>query len=570
MSSGILQRGAIARAIAGVLARLASTVDGLGAALIGYKYGTVASKFGEMVSVTDYGAKGDGVTIFAAEFAAMESDPVVKSFYVPEGVFLSGLSRLTKYYYGPGSVLTSDGGGVSGVPSAIALSKISGLEGVNTCSAIGRRTDVFITDSIGYGAGIDQDESWPALVQKWLNQKMAFGQSSCQTSGNLDRLTATGAVTGGTAGPLKSSRILAVGASLSFVADHVDVFACWAERAPGAGSLLFKQDGTDRRTVSYDGVAAHDVFSGVGPVLKGKKGVQYSITAVGAPVEVTGIFGSHLLGEAEQNPVFLQFQGKSGYASADFTSDAVIASIKAQILYAEGFPRIVIALGTNDIYNAATAVTAAQYGANLETIITKLNPATCSVRLVVPLRAGNTVYVPVLEPFDNYRDQVYRVARKYGMSVTDASEIDILGVGAYQGDQLHPNKYGAAAYASLIWRDMYADINAADREADVTAAGGATLVGGDYALPDVRMSTGGKTVLRGALGVASIAKGTTIGNMPVEFAPTSDTLRDVSAIAAAGGTARATLKIHMDGRIELYDYSAPLVYVWLDTEWYSG
>lgn len=70
MSSGILQRGAIARAIADMLARLASSAVGVGAALIGYKYGTVAGKFGEMVSVTDFGAKGDGNDDIAAVLRA--------------------------------------------------------------------------------------------------------------------------------------------------------------------------------------------------------------------------------------------------------------------------------------------------------------------------------------------------------------------------------------------------------------------------------------------------------------------------------------------------------------------
>jgi len=528
---------------------------------------TAQAKLRESPSVTDRGAVGNGVTVNTTAFANMEADTTFESFYVPDGVFLSGAAYLKKHYFGPGAVLHTNGSGIAGTLSGLAMPKTTGLSGVNSGSGIGIRSDIFIGDSITFGFGVNNYQAWPYLLQKFANNIAAFGQGSFQTGGMLDKLTIGGTVTFGTAGPVKNSYIMTPGSTLTFTADYVDYFTFWYQQTPGSGTITLKQGASTIRAVSCAGAAANDVMAALGSNINGDTAQTYSLTCSGANVEITGVFASAEIGDSESNPCFLQVQAHSGYATSDFTSAAVIASIKAQAVYGAYFPRYIIALGANDIYNPSKAVSSAAYKANLISIITQIGATSSAFVLTVPLRAGNSTYAPVLEPFDNYRKAVYEVARQYSLDVVDLSELDLKSTGSYQADDLHPNYFGHAQLADFWFKKLYATMYAAPRSAAIVLTNGAVAAGGSYALPKVVMAKNGVVAAQGSINVVGIAKGTTIGSIPPAYAPTATRMFCSPTLLSTGS---AILLVDKTGAVSLYDYTAASVsYVSFDCITYS-
>ena len=523
----------------------------------------------DQLSLYDYGAIGDATTSNVSIFNTIEADAAITSIYVPKGVFLSGRTSLSKKYYGDGSVVLSNGVVVNGKSSLNSFTKKSGLAGFISGQSIGTRTDVYIGDSITYGYGVNQNQSFPYLVQELVNSRLAFGQGSYQTGGNFDRVTRSGTIADGTKGPIKSSIIMSSGSSITFNADHVDYLSFWFDQTPTSGTIEIRQAGTLIRSVNCAGSNQANTFAGTGFILKGGRNVSYSLTCSSGSVEVVGVFASKTISYSKSNPVFIEVQAKSGHSSADFTSAASIAAIKAQAIYTGYFPRYILCFGTNDIYNASKAVTSAVYRSNIESIISQIGLANGSIVLTVPLSAGNSTYQPVLEPFSNYRDVVYEIAAKYTLDVIDQSEVDLQAVGAYQADQLHPNNYGHAILADFWFSKLYSGIGCFDKRDVVTVQNGATQTGAPYAAAEVLMGLGGKVFLQGTLSVMSIAKGTVIASIPLEFAPTASRIFTVPSVTGYGS---AILTVGKNGNITLADFTpATINYLSLDNiAYYCG
>jgi len=510
----------------------------------------------DKLSLHDYGAIGDAITSNAYIFNTIESDAAITSIYIPKGVFLSGRSSLSKKYYGDGSVVLSNGVVVNGKSSINNFTKKSGLSGIISGQSIGTRTDVYIGDSITHGYGVSQNQSFPYLIQELVNSRLAFGQGSYQSGGGFDRVTRSGTIADGIKGPIKSSIIMSVGSAISFTADHVDFLSFWFDQTPTSGSIEIRQAGNLIRSVNCAGPNQANTFAGTASNIKGGRNVSYSITCSSGSVEVVGIFASKTISDSKSNPVFIEVQAKSGYSSADFTSAASIAAIKAQAVYTGYFPRYILCFGTNDIYNSSKAVTSSVYRSNIESIIAQIGLGNGAIVLTVPLSAGNSTYQPVLEPFSNYRDVVYEIAAKYTLDVIDQSEVDLQAVGAYQTDQLHPNNYGHAILADFWFSKLYSGISCFDKRDVITVQNGATQTGAPYAAAEVLMGLGGKVFLQGTLSVISIAKGTVIASIPIEFAPTATRLFTVPSVTNYGS---AILSMEKNGSITLVDFTSPTI-----------
>lgn len=416
-----------------------------------------------------YNAVGDNSTDNTAAFSSAESG-LTTDFFIPQGIYKTMLSALSKRYWGPGSVILGGqhGIGYAGDRHSGMIGYDNDLTGINTL-ALGSPNPITVTiigDSISVGYGIpdlDINKSYAHILQSMLNTRLVASGQGGMGNGNGgsftgERITTSGSVTHGSAGPIHSSWILSSGSSISFPVTDVELFYFFFQRQAGGGTVTVTNGTGTYGTQSTTGSTVNDQLSSVFQAPSGTSSSQtISMACSGGPCEITGAYGYMHTLTAPTNPIIIGLQAAGGYATSDFAQPAVLASISAQTFYRDpsNFWIYYLALGTNDIYNPSKAVTSAQYKANLETIINGLAAAGGRAILTVPLRASETTYTPVLEPFDNYRNALYQVAREHSFPVVDLSELDLVSIGAYSPDGLHPNAYGHQIMADYINRKLH-------------------------------------------------------------------------------------------------------------------
>jgi lysophospholipase L1-like esterase len=518
------------------------------------------------VSVEDpaYGAIGDNSTDNTTAFAAMEAS-TIPEFYMPAGTYKTTQAYLTKRYWGPGSVRLGVLPAKAGTPSAVQGNYDNDLSGPNSLiNTTNEQTVIWIGDSITYGQNSDHyTTSYPALVQSWFNAKMGTGQGSYLSGGNMDTITPSGTVTHGTAGPFSYSYILAPGASLTIPATDARYAGLWFTRTPTSGNIVVSSAAGTWGTFNTSGTAATDqVLAAAIPTGSSYAAAQsITFTCSGASVEVTGLWAYPAI-IAQNTPLVFMNQAKSGLSTASFNNATIVASIKAQNLTLGYFTSYVLALGTNDIYSSGAAVSSAQFKANLLSIISLFGPTYRPI-LTVPLRPNESIYSPVLEPFDNYRNVVYQIARQLSLPVVDLSELDLNSIGAYGSDGLHPNVYGYQIMADFWYRKLgLANVPEQPYNAGLTLNPGVSAAGTPYASPGLSMRRG-VVFLSGTLALASpIVKGSIIAYLPgpsaFYTAPNARRMFIVPTVSVPTGepTGEATLLINPEGSLVLYDYTS--------------
>jgi lysophospholipase L1-like esterase len=510
----------------------------------------------EVPSVTQRGAVGDGITNNLAAFTAMEQSDA-PAFYVPAGIYQTGLGKLTKTYTGPGSLILSNGFGRA-TPSETLLSETSGLGSINSGAGIGTRVIGWIGNSIPFGFNVAESQAYPALLQKWVGRMTPAGFCSRLSGSSLDRISFSAGVTDSHTGPLGhdgGSKLMTPGSTGTFTLDQVDVIAPWFARAPGAGTLKIKKGDTVLSTTNCAGEPTLTTLGASTNVLRSGNGVTYTIECSGANVELNGLLTTRLVADAASSPVMFMSHCRSGYATSDFATltGNELTAIKQQTLYVGYFPVFVIDLLTNDIYSDGKAMPVAQSRANLRQILTQLDLKTCAAKVVVPLRAGTGSYTENFEPFDEYRTMAFEVCREFGADVVDLSTLDLLSVGGYQADELHPNAYGHQIMADFIFQKLgLAGITCGDFVAPITLLNGAVPAIETYATAKSRLVRTNRAILEGVIVVSGVAKGTVIGTQSVATAPPKDRVINVSAVT---GNATATLVLNPNGNIQLLDYT---------------
>lgn len=506
-----------------------------------------------------YNAVGDNATNNTGAFSAAESASA-NDFFLPYGQFRMNQTQLGKMYKGPGSIVYGNNRGRSGYSSVEENMVITGLGGANVFRDYGISSLCWIGDSITSGYFVNYNQSYVYRLQKMMNDHAGgVGQSDFRSGSSFEFWTTTGTVTNGTAGPQAKSLILAVGATISFTAQNVDVLRIFYQRASGAGTLTLTAGGpTIGAPLNCSGAAGNDIMGQI--FISGRPSVQnFTITCTVASVEITGFTGLAYTSQG-RTPVILTRFSQGGYSTANYTSAPVLTSILAQVpYYATGFFRAIIALGTNDIFNPATAISSAAFGANLETIIAGLT-VFCVPILTVPLRTTGATYAPVLEPFDNYRDVIYQKARKYSLQVVDFSELDLAAAGAYYTDGLHPNDYGHAMMANKVWQELgLSQLALAPTSYPITLAAGNTPVLGAYA-PCVAWERDGFVHLSGSLSFASTsAAGFVVGSVPADIAPS---YKKVGSVATSSGA--AGMYVQQDGALAIQTFTAAATTISLD------
>jgi hypothetical protein len=216
---------------------------------------------------------------------------------------------------------------------------------------------IVIGDSISHWAGASAaDKHYTTLVQRFLNYGATIGDEPLMTALRPSStytpafygVTATGAVSTGTNGPLNESAVLAAGAQIAFTGSYGQVDVYYTQ-APGAGTLAFAYNGQAayKSVNAASAVTVLDAFSGPSPTGQTTSGT-YTLTAVGGPVEITGLMRLGLV-VASGPPRAHVFRAAHGsYTIRSFGAAAVTSILKQAAALSATPPRVLIALGTND------------------------------------------------------------------------------------------------------------------------------------------------------------------------------------------------------------------------------
>ena len=525
----------------------------------------ISEKIGEIVSVKDFGAVGDGVTNNTSIFTTLEASNI-DTYYLPAGTYNTTKTYLTKNYVGPGVIGLANNRKLSGQSEdEMEPRYLDAMHLSNAVAAYYARNIVFVGDSITYGYGVTENETYPYLINQLCNARAPLPNTAYVGNGIFDRMTLTGSTSWGTKGPIARSLIMQVGSTATFTTNSFDFLSLYFQQAVSAGTITITINGVTWGSVNTAGTATNDKVTTSGPSRTDKTSVV-TLTCSVASVELTSIF--LIRGVQGGEATFLN-QSYLGYSTSTFTSP-MLTSIGVTTPYNGGaYPLYVIALGTNDIYNSGVAISSAQFQTNLDTIATALSVYGMPV-LTVPLRPVETTFSPILEPFDNYREAVYRVARKYGYKVVDLSQYDIASTGGYQSDGLHPNATGMQMVAAIYMQELnlYAQTSIYNSTANLILQG-AYGFNTSYATPSYTVKSGGTVVLQGLITVNASAKNTTIATLPADVRPNRSRLFVVAGLNGGVG-ATGYVQINADGTIVMYDYSSvALTYLSLEGISYS-
>jgi lysophospholipase L1-like esterase len=381
------------------------------------------------------------------------------------------------------------------------------------------------------------------------------GAYAAEDSGNLIVTDATAdltATTGsyGTDGPLKQSLVLAVGQTLTFSGNYQFIDFMY-ERSPGAGSAEIRRDGVLVATKVMAGAAGSNIVTyNATAVSTVQKNSVWTITASVATIKITGLIRRHVnVGS------FLTVSriAKGGYASSDFVTAPQTASIKAFSTYDGLTPIYVLALGTNDIYNAGKAISSAAFMANLETIILALNAGIQYCVLTVPPIPNEAVYPPILEPHANYKAKILALALKYNLPVIDYSITDWAGLGLY-ADNLHWSDGGHSLVASkhLKYFGVSSSVEKIYSNEDCTFAGTWTSFS---AGSQVRLISNGNDAELSGIILAGVGPTTALGSFTGPGLPSG---RDVFFEAVTDTNTIVTIRLTQGGVFSISGGVTPL------------
>lgn len=325
---------------------------------------------------------------------------------------------------------------------------------------------IIIGDSIIEGYGVaNYSDQWATKLQGLWNSQT--GNNDYETWVNFAPLnglasygfTLAGTYSIGNLGAVKKSLIMQPNCTLTFTSDllFLDFFY---HQTPTAGSLEVRKNGTLIKTINCSGTDTLDKTS-FPSAMMGQGSSTYEVKCINASVELTGII--RLNKRNFPNAINQIRCAAAGYTTADFANNEVLESIKrisSGLCYGRS-KTYMIFLGTNDCWNTSLGITSSTYYNNLKIIIDKFleERAIYDVRIIlsVPNYLSDPTF-PGNEPFVNYRNKIYQLAKEYNLTVIDQSTNQLLQTDI-NADGIHPNTSGAEKIYMGILKALSKGIN---------------------------------------------------------------------------------------------------------------
>ena len=334
---------------------------------------------------------------------------------------------------------------------------------------------VVIGDSIseGYGLYGDYTEQYVTKLQQYFNSKTGYGDFETITNFGVSGygLQYNGSYSIGTKGPSQKSIILQPNATITFtgIAQYIDFIY---HRNPSAGLLEVYKNDTLYKTIDCSGVDTLD-FSSFPTASSGSAiSETYTIKCITASVEISAIV--RIVSKVNYGNTNVIRCAVSGKDSAYFSTNEILDSISAVSapFNSSGVENKIylLAVGTNDIYNATLKKPASSYYNNMKKIVNYLLDDTLNVRIILTVPAiASSAFTPY-ESINKYRNVLYQLASEYNLAVIDYTNIDFIGLELYL-DGVHPNIDGHKKMYEYILKTLAIDLPKPKKDvyAEITA-----------------------------------------------------------------------------------------------------
>lgn len=322
---------------------------------------------------------------------------------------------------------------------------------------IGQRSNLLILgDSITAGVGASYPLfAYASLLGQSISNfyKDGYGYPLHRNVGNAQQIFShNGTIIN--AGLTQNAVSLSSGKELVFNKVEATAFGCFVVGGVSTvgASLLLQINGSTVGTYVVTAASQQEVFF---PLSGGKltsSSDKVALVASGGTVAISGAvpflegLNYKLIGGGNQSPLCLT-AGASGQSFSYFTSNASQVAAMLDSFFATGNPAtVILALGTNSIYNDIQAETPAQYVTSLQTLISTLQGLRSGVDFIItiPPQADESLW-PIIKPGYTYQD--YATAIRNAFPSTDIADLNLVGL-RYQ-DGVHPSNVGHEALAKF-------------------------------------------------------------------------------------------------------------------------
>lgn len=533
-----LARAALLETVQRVNALAASS----GAALIGHTAtgtGAVATtaqaKLRETMSVIDKGADPTGVSNSSTAFTNAGSDAYAA--IVPAGTYLLNTTPTGRFLLLGNAKLTGAGAAAC---KAFRLAELPYLAPADSNQSFKGVSDVtssvlILGDSItaasgatSYGLGYSFQVARSLINDRdfGYQQDPGFGWHTDinQAAAVFSGYTSTGSASA--AGITNSRRSLAAGQSITITQRAFNTVYVVYDGAASAGSLVIAKNGTTLSTQAVSGAtlnnttAVSDTFT---------ENDSLTITASGGTVVVCGV----LTLKTAQNSAITYIAGQSGTAYQDYTTTTAMDEIAYWLnLFRSGSEKLLIlALGTNNMYNAVKALSPSALITEIGTLIAGIQSRCSTIKFLisVPPKANESTFPQQVGgyAYQDYVDAIveYAYANNHGLVRNDKSVLSRST--SYYGDGVHPDNYGHRIMAQTFCDSLGVTLqpyartafpSVSDLNADVTMNGAWRPYLNTAALKGKAHLNANLVTLSGRVEPNGSAS-TTLGTLPSGFRP---------------------------------------------------
>jgi lysophospholipase L1-like esterase len=428
---------------------------------------TVQTKLRESVSVLDFGADSTGTTDSYTAFNNAGNYGYVA--IVPAGTYNLSATPLGRFLLLNNAKLTGTGANLckafrtAELPYLSQLSSNQSYEGlINFASSI-----FVLGDSITAASGAS---SYPngysfQFIRSLLNARnygyqndpgYEFHVDINQSSAVYNGYSSTGSIV--SSGISSNRRSLAAGQSITITQRFYNTIYVVYDGAASTGSLIIAKNGTTLGTQAVSGSTLNNT-SAINDTFTENDSV--TITASGGTVVVCGVL---TLKTAQGTPI-MYVSGNSGTAYQDYTTTTAMDEIGywLNLFRSSNEKCLVLALGTNNLYNAGKSKTPSAMVSEIGILIAGIQSRCSTIKFVisVPPKADESVF-PIIASGYAYQDYVdaiveYAFINNHGVLRNDKSVLS--RTNSYYSDGVHPNNYGHRIMAQTFCETLGIPLN---------------------------------------------------------------------------------------------------------------
>ena len=497
---------------------------------------TVQGKLRESVSVKDKGADSTGIVDASTAFTNAGTEAYLVT--VPSGTYKLNTTPVGRFLLMGGAVLTGPGALACKAVRMSEMPYFSTVDSNQSYKGVKDQTSsIFVLgDSITAGSGASSyPTSYAFMLARSLLNGRNYGFNNDTGAGYHTDINQSSAVYYGysSTGTLSATgitgnrRSLAAGQSITITQRQFNTAYVVYDGSLSTGSLVIAKNGTTLSTQAVSGTSLNNT-SAVTSFFN--EGDSLTITASGGTVVVCGVITL----KTAQSVSLIHVSGQSGTAYQDYTTTAAMNEIGYWLnLFRSGSEKLlVLALGTNNMYNAGKALSPTAMISQITTLIAGISSRCTTIKfaLSVPPKADETTFPQQAGyTYYDYVDAIveYAYANGYGVIRNDKSALS--RATSYYGDGVHPDNYGHRIMAQTFCDALGVSYNPYIRTVTPTTVDSQAAIvynstWGSFASIPAQAHINGNIVTLSGIVQPNGSVSTTLGALPAGFRPLSRTI----------------------------------------------